>query len=371
MPVCAWLPRSFGLAKPRFGSAATALLLAVAGGCDNTPLKASTAPDGGQPVAGLSAEQAARIVAKVGPKAITLGDFAASLERMDQFDRLRYQTKERRRELLNDIIDVELLAMEARRRGLDKQPETEDAIRQILRDAMLARARQDLPAPAEISADEVRRYYDANQQMFREPERRRVSAIVMEDKKEADKVLKAAQKIKSPEEWGALWSKHSTNATKQKSQAPADLAGDLGVAGPPDDPKGGNPRVPEVLRAPLFKLAKVGDVFPELVEAENKFFILRLSGVTAAHARSLQEADRSIRVAILQQKMLERERELEVDLRKKFPVEIDERALAGVRMPSGLDQPDMQTGASGMAPEAADAGTPAPNEPGPGDAAPP
>src|SRR5262245_54339403 len=92
--------------------AARALLVAGAvalAGCDDSALQAN-APDGGQPVAGLTAEQASRIVAKVGPKVITLGDFARSLDRMDQFDRLRYQTKERRRELLSDIIDVELLA---------------------------------------------------------------------------------------------------------------------------------------------------------------------------------------------------------------------------------------------------------------------
>ena len=52
----------------------------------------------------LSPEQATRTLAKVGDRVITLGDFAATLERMDQFDRLRYQTKERRKELLDEII---------------------------------------------------------------------------------------------------------------------------------------------------------------------------------------------------------------------------------------------------------------------------
>ncbi|MEJ7733656.1 MAG: peptidylprolyl isomerase [Polyangiaceae bacterium] len=316
----------------------------VLGGCDDAPL--ATAPDGGT-VAGLTAEQASRTVAKVGDRVITLGDFARSLERMDQFDRLRYQTKERRREQLGDIVDVELLAAEARRRGLDKQPENEDAIRQILRDAMLARARADLPPPANIAADEVRAYWDTNQGLFREPERRRVSAIIMEDRAAAQKVLEAAQKIKSPEEWGALHNKHSINANKQKSASPADLAGDLGIVGPPDDPKGANPRVPEVVRAAVFTVVtKVGDVGAALVESDGKFFILRLSGITAAHARSLQESDRSIRVAILQQRMLEKEKQLEADLRQKITVEIDERALASVKMPEGLDKTDTQSAAS-------------------------
>src|SRR5512140_3180105 len=115
----------------------SALALLLGGtllGCNEAPLKQAP-PDAGPPVAGLTAEQAARTVAKVGDRTITLGDFARTLERMDQFDRLRYQSKDRRRELLEEMIDVELLAAEARRLGIDKEPDAQDAIRQILRDA--------------------------------------------------------------------------------------------------------------------------------------------------------------------------------------------------------------------------------------------
>src|SRR4051812_48575274 len=70
--------------------------LAALAGCNEPALKQATV-DGGATVAGLSPEQAARVVAKVGDRSITLGEFAKTLERMDQFDRLRYQSKDRRR----------------------------------------------------------------------------------------------------------------------------------------------------------------------------------------------------------------------------------------------------------------------------------
>ena len=38
----------------------------------------------------LTPEQAAKVLAKVGDSTITLGDYVAALEHMDQFDRLRY-----------------------------------------------------------------------------------------------------------------------------------------------------------------------------------------------------------------------------------------------------------------------------------------
>lgn len=318
-------------------------------------------------VGSLSAEQAARVVAKAGDRAITLGEFARVLERMDQFDRLRYQSKERRRELLDEIVDVELLAAEAKRRGLENDPDVQDAIRVILRDAMLAKAREGLPTPAGIPEAEVRAYYDGHLDRFTEPERRRVAAIVMNDKKEAEKVQKDALKVKSANEWGELFFKHSTTAPKTKGPTnPAELAGDLGIVGPPSDAKGGSAKVPPAVRALAFKLKTVGEVAADLVEVEGKFFIVRLNGITPGHKRTFAEAERSIRVLILQDMMQERERALEEELKKKFPVQVDDKALEGIKLPAELEKWD-GTGASQVWPAgsgAPDAGPPAPPDGG-------
>jgi peptidyl-prolyl cis-trans isomerase C len=309
------------------------VFLLVPLGCNEAPLQQAPA-DGGTAVAGLSADQAARVVAKVGDRAITLGDFAKALERMDQFDRLRYQSKDRRRELLDEMIDVELLAGEAKRRGVDKDPEAADQLRALLRDAMLADARLSLPTPAQLTQQEVSAYFDAHADKFNEPERRRVAAIVMNDKKEAAKVLTEALKVKSPAEWGALFFKHSITAPKPHGGPvnPAELAGDLGIVGSMTDPRGGNPRVPDAVRAEAFKLKELYDVAPELVETEGRQFIVRINGVTPAHKRTLAESDRAIRVLLIQEKMAAQETALEEALKKKFPVEIDDAALAAVKV---------------------------------------
>ncbi|MGK4001973.1 peptidylprolyl isomerase [Sorangium sp. So ce1036] len=313
-------------------------LAALVAGCDEPALQVPS--DAGPPVLGLTAEQSARVLAKVGDRIITLADFARTLERMDQFDRLRYQTKERRRELLSEIIDAELLALEARRRGLDKDPAVEDAIRQILREAMVAQARAGLPAPADIPVSQVRAYYEANADKFTEPERRRVAAIVVGDRSLGERVLKEAQAVGSGAAWGELFFKHSLTAPKDRSAgAPLDLAGELGIVGPPGDARGAHPHVPEPVRAAAFLIGSVGAVSDELVEADGRFYIVRLSGLTAGHRRELAEAERSIRVALLQQKMQDQERALEEELRKKFPVELNDAALATVKLPEQLMAP--------------------------------
>lgn len=290
-----------------------------------------------KPPAGLSPKQAAAVLAKVGDKTITLGDFAAALERMDQFDRLRFETTKRRGELLQQLIDIELLSQEARRRGLDKDPAVQEAIRQVLRDALLAKARDNVPAPAQISQAEVNAYYERHKTDFQEPERRRVAAIVVGAEAKAAAVLAEAL-VASGEKWGDLVFEHSLTAPKERSpHAPPELAGDLDIVGPPGDARGQSEKVPEAVRKAVFSLAKVGDVAPAPVKVDDRYFIVRLTGLSQAHTRTAQEADRAIRVAIIQQKIREHEAELEAGLRKKYAVQIDEAALAQIKLPAGVE----------------------------------
>jgi len=308
-------------------------ILTGCSGCDDDALAPKA--DAGPEVAGLTPQQAARVIAEVGDHKITLGDFAETLSRMDQFDRLRYQTKERRRELLQEMIDVELLAVEAKRRGLDKDPEVQEAIRLLMRDALLAKAREGMPPPSDLRADEVKDYYDANLEKYTEPERRRVEAIIVGRATDAQDVLEAVRKATDPADWGKLHAQHDMRPKSSKA-SPADLAGSLGFVGPHDDPKGGNVSVPNEVRDAVFELGKMGDVHAKVLAARGKFYVIRLGSISKGHTRSLSEADRSIRVAITQKRLREREQALEDELRAKFKVEIDEEALAEVPIPESL-----------------------------------
>ncbi len=230
-------------------------------------------------------------------------------------------------------IDVELLAQEARQKKLDQQPDTQQGIRQILREAVLAEARRGLPAPADIPQDEVRAYFESHRADFREPERRRVAHIVVKDKETAQKVLALAKKANA-RDWGELFQKHSLDAPKKGTQGPPlELAGDLGIVGPLGDARGDNPRVPPEVRAAVFEIGAIGEVLGRAVEAEGGYHVVRMVGKSDAHERTLTDADRSIRVAILQAKIAEREKTLEIELRKQFAVTIDEQALAKVEVP--------------------------------------
>ncbi|MCC6646357.1 MAG: peptidyl-prolyl cis-trans isomerase [Polyangiaceae bacterium] len=294
---------------------------------------------GAQPAAstslpgGLTPELAAKPVAKVGDRVITLGEVAATLDGLNEFDRLRYQAPERRKELLKEMIELELLADEARRRGLDKTPETQAVMRQILRDAMLAEVKKKVPAPADLPQAEVRAYYEAHRAEYREPERRRVSAISLRDRRRAESALADAKKA-SPVEWGKLALALSEPPLTLAPGAPVEIVADLGIVGPPDDPRGDHPRVPPELRRAVFEItgdpgATLDRVVPT---ADGHFFLVRLAGKSPPHERSFAEAERSIRGVLVQRALEARAKELEADLARRFPVTVDAAALEKIEV---------------------------------------
>ena len=305
-------------------------------GCHTKASQSGAAPSAStsaQP-AGLTPELSRRVLAKVGDHEITLGEYAATLERMDPFERLRYQSADRRKQLLDELIDLELLAEEARRRGLDQQPETQERVRQLLRDELLAQTRASLATPSDIAEADARRYYDEHRDDFREPERRRVAHIALLTEAEAKAVLEKAR-VASPAEWGKLVAEKSRDVRgKPSTGMPPELSGDLGIVGPPGHPRGGNPSVPEPLRAAVFEIEALGGVLPRVVAAERAFHVVRMTGKTDARDRTYADAERSIRVALMQERIRAREAALEAELRKKYPVTIDEAQLAKLPLPA-------------------------------------
>lgn len=284
--------------------------------------------DAGAVPGAITPEQSAQVLARIGERAITVGDYVAALEHMDQFDRMRYQAPERRQELLGEMIDVMLLADVAREKGYDKDAITQQEIREILRDAMLKKAREGAAGPSEIPAADVRAYYEAHKADFHDPERRRVSVLVLSAPDGA--VLDDARKATSLH-WGELVRTKSIDS-RAKAAVPADLAGDFGFVSPPGDPGGRNPRVPQEVRAAVFEIANVGDVLPRLVRSGERYYVVKLTSKTDPHDRSFEEAERAIRVKLAQDKVREREAALLEDLRRQYPVQIDEAALDEVRV---------------------------------------
>jgi len=327
------------LSGRQVSAGAWALTLAFGmGGCDGkakgpavdagSTAVANGAP--GQESFGLSPELQKKVLAQIGDTTITLGDFAAILARMDQFERLRYQSPDRRKLLLDEIIKVELLAQEAKRRGLDKDPEVELRLRQALRDELKRERLKNVPKPGEIPPAEVQVYYAAHRAEYADPERRRLAHIQLGTRAKAEEVLKAARSA-SAEKWGELVRDFSLDKKTSSNAEPAELRGDLGIVSLPGE-KDAAALVPDELKRAAFEIAELGGVYPKIIENQGKFHVVRLIGKTEARQRSLGEAERTIRVALVQSKIKEQEAAFEQELRKRYPVRIDAAQLAELKL---------------------------------------
>jgi parvulin-like peptidyl-prolyl isomerase len=165
---------------------------------------------------------------------------------------------------------------------------------------------------------------------MREPERRRVLHIAVGSLELAKKIAEEAQGA-SGEKWAELATKHSVDRRGTSKNEAVELAGDLGLVSAPGSERGDNPLVAEPLRKAVFSLGKLGDVTDEPVVSEGLYHVVRHGGVSAARDRSFQDAERLIRVELVRQKFLEKEAQLEKELRTRFPVKIDEEAVKKVK----------------------------------------
>lgn len=320
------------------------IFLALSTGCScEESAELGSSDEKRDPVTGLTSSEAGEVLVTVGERPITLGDFVATLVRMDRFERLRYQSEAGQKKLLDELIEVELLAQEAERRGLDKDPKVVLRLEQALRDELLRTVEAELPPPEKISEREVREYYEAHRAEFQEPERRRVLLIKIGSESLGQEVLKKAlgedKKGASGAEWAELARKYSLEKSQAREGDPEEFAGDVGFVSAPKEERGKNDAVPDDARAGVFEVEKIGGVLPRLISEGKFFYIVRLGGISPARDRTVQEADRAIRVEIRRQKFLAAEKKLEADLRAKYPVRIDEAALQQLAAQAGETSP--------------------------------
>jgi hypothetical protein len=301
--------------------------VSLALGCSAGKKANAVDPEKRDPVTGLTLIEAKEVLVTVGDKAITLGDYVATLQRMDRFERLRFQTEDRQKQLLDEIIQVELLAQEAVRRGLDKAPEAQKELQQALRDELLRQLESELLPAEKLSEREVREYYEAHRGEFQEPERRRVLALRVGSKSIGETVLREALGA-TGQKWGELGKRYSLDQRALAEGSSEELFGDLGFVAAQGVVRGDNDAVPESVRAFVFTLGKVGDVASSLAQEGESYFVVRLGGISPGRDRSVGEADRTIRVELRRQMFLKAEKKLEAELRQKYPVKIDEAAIA-------------------------------------------
>ena len=170
----------------------------------------------------LTPEQQRTVVATIGERQITLGELEARIAREPPVLRSQLTSIQRRMDYLQKWVQFEVLAQEARRQGLDKDPEVIEQMQQAMVRKYLLEVGKAEVLPAEVSETECRQYYDANAGLYHKPEQVELSHMLFASEAQARKV---ADELRAGAEGNAgklvaLWNDYVVRLSEDKVTAP-------------------------------------------------------------------------------------------------------------------------------------------------------
>ena len=200
------------------------IALVLTQGCGKEEPAALTGPGAGQEGARGSKKDRAEVVARVGQTDITVGRVEDEINKLHPSVRVRFSSPERRKEFVKNLVRLEVLAREARRRELDKDPEVIRRVKRAMIDVMMQQVRSSLVKMDQITDQDVADYYQKNIDTYRQPPKIRVSAIFTPTRAAATQLLSRARKKRGNVKYfGDLAAEHSVDAASKARR------GDLGL----------------------------------------------------------------------------------------------------------------------------------------------
>lgn len=271
------------------------------------------------------------VVARVGGEKITAEELDKDLQNLPAAFHPQFQTPQAKRQFLENMITQKLLAQEAERRGLGKDPEIERQMKfykmNLLRQKLIQQIQTESPQPSD---EDIKNFYTAHQAEFQIPDRARVSHILVKTEGEAKKVLAELKKK------GMTF----TDAARKYSldQMTKDRGGDMGyfTAGQTHP-----------LSSAVFSLKTVGEVSGPVRTPEGDH-VLQLTDKQPGMTRDLEASKEQIRQRILGEQKANIYTQFLEGLKKKNKVVIYDETL-GLTTPQ-TPQPQMPPGAPHPAP---------------------
>jgi parvulin-like peptidyl-prolyl isomerase len=275
----------------------------------------------------ISAEEQARLalpVAEVAGVKITIGDLESALTKQSPLMRKELDDPAKRKEFLDKLLNMEVLAAEAARRGYDKDPEAVSVLRNQLATLMHRRIADGIPE-TQPTEEALRAYYDANIESYRKPAKIRARHILISDEAKAKQLLDSVKSTKpSQYEFRRLAQENSEDeATRLRG-------GDLTFFPMPGEHRGDDPEIPAPVAEAAFRIKENGDILPELVKSDKGFHIIMRTGYRDKMDLGFEETrDRLVMLVQREQRKDDVEKAID-DLQQRFKIELQEENLKDV-----------------------------------------
>jgi len=278
-------------------------------------------------------EKSGPVVAEVGDEKITADEVRQRLNETSPFLRARYNTVERKKEFLENMVRNELLAQEAIRQGYDKSPAVREQTKRAMIQELIKHQLDSKLAGTDIPEEELKKFYDAHLDDFVKPERARVFHILLPAKdarERAEAKKKAAALLKDID---AREKKGEVNAfqgaaIKESKDAPsAPLGGDLRFLSKDELTRAYNAELANA----AFELKNPGDK-TQPFDTPAGVELVKLQVKTVAMNRSFEESKEPIRQRMARERRSRDYDEWVKKLRENTKVAIHEQELEQVQV---------------------------------------
>lgn len=246
----------------------------------------------------------AAVVATVGDREITRETLAAYLASAvgtaEEMESLDAEVKSR---LLDQLVDEERILAEAARQGLALTEADPNGLDRVL---LQRKFQQEVILKGvAVSDDEVEAYFRAHIDEFRKPAQAVLRMLLMDDRRQADRVR--AELVARPGEFETIAAAQSLSPDGGRAQSYEE------------------PLLPDSLRRELQSL-QPGQVSP-VIEDPQGLFIVRLEGRQPASEPALEEVRDALHLKLLSERSESRYQEFLADLRGRMPATIHEDRL--------------------------------------------
>ncbi len=252
-----------------------------------------------------------QVLADVSGTPITVDEFKKEVENLPPYLKPMAETPDGKKEMLETMVIRELILQNATKDGLDKSPEIAEKLADLKKRLVVeAYLKKKVDEQANVSDDELKKFYNQNKDKFKTGDEIKTSHILLKDEKTAKEVL---AKVKAGGNFEELAKKYSTDSAALKG-------GDLGWVG-----KGA--MIPEFEKA-AFAL-KEGET-SGIVKTKFGYHIIKVTGKRTAGTRSFEEVKDKLKAAILPSKQQEVFQKLKDELKKSGKYTIKEDVLKGL-----------------------------------------
>jgi len=280
-----------------------------------------------------------KVLVTINNDKITMTEFNKELDKIPMNMKMMVASESGKKTYLDRLIIKKLLLSEAAKSNIEKDKEFENRLAEIKEQLIIeSLLKKKLTSGANISDEDLQKYYEANKEKFRKDREINTRHILLKSEDEAKQVR---DKLQAGEDFSDLAKKYSIDPNAKVT------GGEVGF-----HPKG--TLLPEY-EAAAFKLAKVGQT-SGIVKTQFGYHIIRLEGIKPPQYVPFAEVKDFIKQQLVQEKQKDVLDKYIEELKKSAKITINEELLKD-QTPAAAPQPeskDAKPEAKDIKPEAKD-----------------